>query len=659
MLSDSGNVMRILKVKKLLLSTLLITTLLMGLAEASFVPSTHAATLASPAAPVLGDTHELESFLDGVMNMQLQAYHIPGAAVSVVKDGRLLLAKGYGYANISQQQPVKADRTVFRVGSVSKLFTWTAVMQLVEEGKLDLHADINTYLKTFKIPATYPQPITLENLLTQTPGFEDSTNGLLARSADELTPLGTWLPGHIPTRIYPPGMVTVYSNYGTTLAAYIVEQVSGKPFEQYIEQHIFQPLAMTHSSFRQPLPTQLAQQISQGYAYTNGAYRADPFENIEVAPAGALSTTVTDMANFMIAHLQNGRFGNQRILQEATAREMHQQHFTNDPRIPGMAYGFYEANINNQHLLEHDGDTTLFQALLALLPGQHIGVFVSFNHAGGPSEYETFMQAFMNHYFPASGGQTQQASAVSNTCISQIVGSYLATRHNETSYLKLFNLFKMDEVSDAGNGQITVSTSDGAITLHEVAPCVFHEVAGQRSIVFRRDGRGTWMFLDDDPVEGFEKVPWYETQLFQMILLAVCLLLFLSAFRHGLLRFLRSMFGHKQGDNVPKRSISAIVALWLSWTFSVLSIGIVIGFIVLFTTDTPAIIVAPLPLLYAIVAANQVSIALATMMLICTVWQWVRPGWNLGQRAYYTLLTLAAISFVADLAFWNLTKWPG
>ncbi|QBD76215.1 class A beta-lactamase-related serine hydrolase [Ktedonosporobacter rubrisoli] len=658
MLVGLENVLRTLKLKRLSLSTLLITILLIGLAEASFVPSTHAATLASPAAPVLGDPHELESFLDGVLNMQLQVDHIPGAAVSVVKDGRLLLAKGYGDANISQQLPVKADNTVFRVGSVSKLFTWTAVMQLVEEGKLDLHADVNTYLKTFKIPATYPQPITVENLLTQTTGFEDSTNGIIVKSADELTPLGTWLSRHIPARIYPPGMVTVYSNYGATLAAYIVAQVAGMSFEQYTEQHIFQPLAMTHSSFRQPLPAQLARQMSQGYTYANGAYRAEPFENIEVAPAGGLSTTVTDMANFMLAHLQNGSFGNQRILQEATAQKMHQQHFTNDPRLPGMAYGFYEANINNQRLLEHDGDTTLFQALLALLPEQHVGVFISFNHAGGPSEYETFMQAFMNHYFPAPGAQTPQASTASNTCLGQIVGSYQATRHNETSYLKLFNLFKMDEVSDAGNGQITVSTGDGAITLAEVAPCFFQEVAGPRSIVFRHDSKGTLMFLDDDPLQGFEKVPWYETQLFQMIFLAVCLLLFLSAFWQGLLRFLRSMFGRKQGNNVPKRSIGATIALWSSWIFSVLSIGIVLGFIVLFTTEIPAVAFAPLPLLDAIVIADQISIAVAVLMLICMVWQWVRPAWNLGQRAYYTLLTVAAIGFVVDLAFWNLIKWP-
>jgi hypothetical protein len=265
----------------------------------------------------------------------------------------------------------------------------------------------------------------------------------------------------------------------------------------------------------------------------------------------------------------------------------------------------------------------------------------------------------MEHYFPAPGVQTQQAPAGSSTRISQVVGSYQETRHNETSYLKLFNLFKMDEVSDSGNGHITVTTSYGASTLVEVAPWVFHEVAGHRSIVFRRDGRGTWMFLDDDPLEGFEKVPWYEMPLFQMLFLAVCLLLFLSAFLHWSLRFLHSLIGGKQGDTVAKRSISATGALWSGWTFSVLGIGIVIGFIVLFTTEIPAIAFAALPLLDAIVVADQIALALATTMLICTAWQWVRPTWSLGLRAYYTLLTLAAIGFVADLAFWNLIQWPG
>jgi len=160
----------------------------------------------------LNDPRELETFLDGVLTSQLKENHIPGATISVVKDGKLFLAKGYGNADIEQNKPVVADTTLFRIGSISKMFTWTAILQLAEEGKVNLHTDINTYLKTFKIPATYPQPITLENLLTHTAGFEDSGKGIFVAKASDLQPLGTWLPNHIPARVRPPGVFTSYSN---------------------------------------------------------------------------------------------------------------------------------------------------------------------------------------------------------------------------------------------------------------------------------------------------------------------------------------------------------------------------------------------------------------------------------------------------------------
>ncbi len=234
-------------------------TMLLLLSSLTLLPisSVHGAPV-TPHPAVLNDPRELETFLDGVLTSQLKENHIPGATLSVVKDGKLLLAKGYGDADIKQNKPVVADTTLFRVGSISKLFTWTAIMQLAEEGKVNLHTDINTYLKTFKIPATYPQPITLENLLTHTAGFEDSGKGTFFYKASDLEPLSTWLPSHIPARVRPPGVVTSYSNYGATLAGYIVEQVLGMSYDQYVEQHILQPLNMKHSTFRQPLPSELA-----------------------------------------------------------------------------------------------------------------------------------------------------------------------------------------------------------------------------------------------------------------------------------------------------------------------------------------------------------------------------------------------------------------
>jgi CubicO group peptidase (beta-lactamase class C family) len=331
------------------------------------------------------DPAELEAFIDGIMAVQLQANHVAGATIAVVKDGNLFFAKGYGFADLKNKKPVLADRTMFRPGSVSKLFTWTAVMQLYEQGKIDLDADVNTYLKDFKIPATYPQPITMTHLLSHTPGFEDLGMGMWARTAKDLSPLGPWLAAHIPARVRPPGELTSYSNYGTALAGYIVEVVSGIPFEDYIEQNIFKPLGMEHSTFREPLPAAIAPDMSVAYTFKDGLFKAEDFELINgMNPAGSSSACATDMAKFMIAHLQNGQFGDRRILKEETTKFMHTRLFAHDPRVAGNAHGFWEADVHGLHLIEHGGDTIYFHSQLALIPEKNLGWFVSYNSPNGP-----------------------------------------------------------------------------------------------------------------------------------------------------------------------------------------------------------------------------------------------------------------------------------
>src|SRR5262245_59674944 len=253
---------------------------------------------------------DVEAFLDGVLPLQLKSADIAGATVAVIKDGKLLFAHGYGYADVKQKKPVSAQETLFRPGSISKLFTWTAVMQLFEQGKLDLDRDINEYLD-YKIPDAFGKPITLKNILTHTPGFEEQIKDLFETKPS--TPnLGQYLKTHIPKRIYPPGTVPAYSNYATAVAGYIVERVSGRPFEQYVDENILKPLKMTHSMFAQPLPSNLAPLMSGGYRL--GSDSAGPFEIVNPFPAGSLSSSAADMAQFMMAHLQDGQLGDVRIL---------------------------------------------------------------------------------------------------------------------------------------------------------------------------------------------------------------------------------------------------------------------------------------------------------------------------------------------------------
>ena len=169
------------------------------------------------------DSLQVRMFLDGVMETKMSDKHIAGASVAVVQGGRLLFAKGYGYRDWAARLPVEADNTLFRIGSISKLFVWTSVMQLAAQGKLDLDANVNVYLKDFKIPDTYEQPITLKNLLTHTPGFEDLVINLFTRDSSSLLPMGEILKHEMPARVRPPGTYASYSNHGTNIAAYIVE----------------------------------------------------------------------------------------------------------------------------------------------------------------------------------------------------------------------------------------------------------------------------------------------------------------------------------------------------------------------------------------------------------------------------------------------------
>ena len=151
---------------------------------------------------------DAEAFLDGVMPMQLAREDIAGAVVLVVKDGKVLLAKGYGYSDVKKRTPVSPDGTLFRTGSVSKLFTWTAVMQLVEQGKIDLNRDVNDYLD-FKIPTKFGKPITVKDLMTHTPGFEETAEDLFLAKASDLKPMDEYLKAHLPERVYPPGFTGI------------------------------------------------------------------------------------------------------------------------------------------------------------------------------------------------------------------------------------------------------------------------------------------------------------------------------------------------------------------------------------------------------------------------------------------------------------------
>ena len=343
------------------------------------------------------DPAGVEAFVDGFMTAYLEEAGAVGGVVAIVENGHIVLAKGYGEDDRARNREVEARRTLFRVGSVSKLFVWTAVMQLVERGKVDLDADVNRYLEGVEVPATFKEPVTLAHLMTHTAGFEDHVLGLFAHDANAVRPLRELLAAELPGRVRAPGAVAAYSNHGAALAMLVVEQVSGMPWTEYVETQILGPLGMKRTTFRQPVPEALRDDVSIGYRNPGGEPEAADFEYVPLAPAGAMSSTATDMARFMLAHLGSGQLGDARILSQAAARRMHRTLHRHDPAVPGMAHGFIESDRNGRRVIGHGGDTLWFHTALELYPEQGIGIFASFNTAG--AEPQKLTKAFADRYF--------------------------------------------------------------------------------------------------------------------------------------------------------------------------------------------------------------------------------------------------------------------
>jgi CubicO group peptidase (beta-lactamase class C family) len=608
------------------------------------------------------DPAELETFLDELIGKEMEEMHIPGAAIAVVKDGKLFFAKGYGYADLEKGIPVDPEETMFAIGSVGKVFTWTAVMQLVEQGKLDLETDINTYLD-FRIPDTYPEPITLKHLMTHTSGFENRLLDSITADAKDLVPAREWLVSHMSARVRPPGDTAGYANFNAMLGGYIVSRVSGQPYDEYIQEHILDPLGMAHSTVHSPMPEDLRPLAAVGYNYKNGAYQKHPdyFAQTAGLPSGMHRASVTDMARFMIAHLQDGRYSDTniaeaRILEESTMKQMHSTLFTHDPSLQGTAHGLFDFSDNSQRTLGHSGYMEYMNGLLLLLPEQNLGVYVVYNSMGGGSlnlQHLGFQRAFFDHYFPAPASDPIQPPADFAERAKRFVGSYRFTMRSYTTADKIGALFGPVEVRDSGDGALLISMAEGEWRFVEVAPLHFRREDGQLGLVFREDeqGRITHMFTDLTPQYGFEKLSWYETTPVNLTLLMGSAVIFLTMIPVAVIRLVRDR--RLRRDQKPV-SRGAYAAAWIILVISILNVVVTVyswfwGYpVILFDHTTGYKIVLGLGVVSAVLTAGA---------LVYTALAWKNSYWGIAGRAYYTLVTVAAIGFVWFLNYWNLLGW--
>jgi CubicO group peptidase (beta-lactamase class C family) len=459
-------------------------------------------------------SQDLGGFFDALVPYMLKRNGIAGGVVAVVKDGQVIFTHGYGFADVAGRTPVIPDRTLFRVGSTSKLFTWTSVMQLVAAGKIDLDRDVNAYLD-FRIPPGFGKPITMRDLMTMTPGFAETLHNLMVATPARLVPLRQYLVEHLPPRIFPPGKVVAYSNYGAALAGYIVQRVSGEPFDDYVRDHILKPLGMQHSTFDQPLPAAWRGDLATGYITAHGKTIV-PFEPVQAWPAGSFTSSATDMAKFMIAQLQDGRYDGASILPAATSELMHSHQYSAAPGMNGYDLGFYQENSHGLRIIGHGGDTLAFHSDLHLLLDKDIGIFMSFNSAGKAPEGTAedvrteLFRAFLDRYFPYQPpAQPTLASAKADA--ARVAGWYWSSRR-EDSALRLLFLLGQAQVAAQPDGTITVDMlkkPSGALKhWREVGPLVYREVDGQGKLRFvaNPDGSIRWWIGDTIPVMVMQPV---------------------------------------------------------------------------------------------------------------------------------------------------------
>ena len=534
--------------------------------------------LAVSTAPAAGptDAAELETYLDGLVASLMETHHVPGAVVVVVRDGGIFLAKGYGKADVDSGRPVDPESTLFRVASVSKLFTTTAVMKLVELGRLDLNADVNDYLDQFSIEAKFGRPVTLANLMTHTPGFDDEYLRTVQSLQAPRISLDRFLANEMPEQVLAPGDLISYSNQGMALAGYLVERVSGVPFDAFVSDRILQPLGMTSSRFG--IPTSVPAGLAIGYEYRNGRHRSMGFDRLIDYPAGDLITTGNDIARFMIMQLQLGIYGEERILAEDTATMMQSRQFAHHPALTGWCYGFYEGRHNGMRTIEHGGSWRGFGTELTLVPSSGFGLFVSTNLEYTPRFFRTLHRQFFDRYFPEDGAGPGSGREDLAARAAEIPGNYLSVRRVRNSILKLGDFVGTYRVDLSEDDELVLNYPGGALPparFIEVEPRLFRDVDSDAMLTYRppTGDRPLHLLLGGG---ALEKVNWRNDPVAHRLLLLGALIVFgLTAIGWTIGFIVRMLV---MGPPSPIRGKARFTAFLVCTAQSVFLVGLAIGF---------------------------------------------------------------------------------
>ncbi|GAB3443495.1 serine hydrolase [Streptomonospora sediminis] len=605
-------------------------------------------------APAEATPANVQRFLDKRIPELLNEYNIPGATVSVVADGRPAVAGGYGEANVENGTPVEADKTSFPMASVSKTFTATAVLQLVDAGELDLDANVNKYLpQDARIPDTYPgEPVTLHHLLTHTAGFEDSALAIAATSPEDHIDLRQYTVSHKPDRIYPPGRFIGYNNYSTTLAGFIVQEVTGTEFNQYIGENIFAPLGMEESAFAQP--DEAADMFDTPTLYDPSATNEAATLWVNQAPAGAGWATSPDMARFLAALLNGGTYDGATILSPESAGMVLSPQTTMHEEVTGSGYGSWETSGYGQLVMNHGGDIHGGHTQWRAAPEEDFAVYVAVNGDGTGANSLQDGRAHMVEDVMAEfvGEATAEKPEAADIPLERYVGTYRTTRINHSDVSEAANAMTMSNVTTTGDGRLQTVDLLGKTTWTPIEPNLFQNKDGDHLAFVEEDGEVIGLAIDAIPEMAFERISTLENFNVHAAAAGAALVIMLTALVWPLAGLVRLMRGRRATSTAG--SVSARVLAGISGAICIYYTGFLVYLVsngsllqeMLFDVS-PLLNVQLLP-----------AVLTGAGVLVSAVVAWTNKWWSVGGRIHYTVITLALILYLVIAAKYGMIGVP-
>lgn len=603
---------------------------------------------------------EVSDFLDTRIPELLEEQSVPGAAVSVVAEGQELFAEGYGEADPQTGERVVAERTAFPTASVAKSFTAAAVLQLADAGEVDLDADVNTYLPAeAQIADTYPgEPVTLHHLLTHTAGFEEAVAGTTASSAEEVPALAEEVGEGQPERIFAPGRFSAYSNFGFSVAALAVEEVSGQSFPEYTEEHLFAPLGMDNTAFAQHDDAAQRLDTPASHWVDSAGRNNTAVQEYGTLPAGGAYSTVTDMARFMQALLAGGAIDGEQALSRESVAAMSARQHANDPRTTAMGYGMFESPSDGPRVVGHDGDGFGNHAGYVLVPEHDAGLYIVQNSDGDSGEEYRYLrdaviEEFLAEFFGV--GLAAEAPQAADIPMEAYAGTYVTTRisHNDPSRLM-----------KAGLDQIRVRVNaDG--TLHAAHPLLTWIpevwVPVEEGLFASEDGAQTLAFIEEDgevaaltlglnPTNAYERVAWYASPNLHMAVAGVALLVCATVLVWPAAALVRRVRGHRGA--IAERGLTRGARL-AAGAAGLLCLGFPVFLAAVFANEAlmESLLFSGSPLLGAPLAAATI---LAAAAVGAAALAWRRGWWTVLGRAHYTAVATALVAFLAVAYHYNL-----